>query len=69
MPEDGGSSQSYDTVSKVLAILDTVSGLTWFAIAIAGAFILELPSLFAGVDQTPIRTGGNGAAVAGATIG
>jgi hypothetical protein len=45
---------SPDWVSKVLATVDSVSGYTFAALAIAGALVILLPSPIVGVDLAPI---------------
>jgi hypothetical protein len=68
MPDDGGANQAADVISRVLAVLDTVSGYTWLGIATAGLLALGLPSPIYGIDLTPLRDGWYGAAIAGFTI-
>ena len=57
-----------DPVAKLLAALDSVSGYTFLAIAVAGAAVLKLPSPLFGIDFGLVRTGIYGATLAVITV-
>lgn len=52
---DNQNPTSSDWISKTLAAIDSVSGYTFSALAIAGALVLFLPSPFLGIDFSPIK--------------
>jgi hypothetical protein len=64
-PDPTGAS---DLAAKLLATFDSISGYTIFAIAVASAAVLTLPSPLFGIDLGPARTGVVGAAIAAVGI-
>ena len=68
MTDGHNPTSASDIATKLLAALDSISGFTFLAVAVAGALVLTLPSPLLRIDLSPARVGRTGTLIAGATI-